>query len=225
MQIQTIKVGVDNCYLIRDEGLILIDGGTPKAFADFSKGIQKSGVNPKEIEAIIITHCHWDHIGCAKAMKEYTDAKVIVHENEKSILEEGKRLMPPGVTRWGKVFGSLLDRWSKKLLIEQCEVDIAVGNDTKSLSDFGINGKIVFTPGHSSGSISIVLNSGDAFVGDMAMNGLPMTIRPNLPIFAEDISTLKKSWKKLIDMAVKKIHPAHGKPFPIEKLLTNCNLL
>ena len=69
------------------------------------------------------------------------------------------------------------------------------------------------------GSISVVLDSGDAFVGDMAMNGLPLTIGPNLPIFAEDLSALKDSWRKLIDMGVKKIYPAHGKPFSIEKLM------
>ena len=65
----------------------------------------------------------------------------------------------------------------------------------------------------------MVLDSGDAFVGDMAMNGLPLTIGPNLPIFAGDISLLKNSWKKLIDKGVKKLYPAHGKPFPVEKLV------
>lgn len=224
MQIQTIKVGVDNCYLIKDDGLILIDGGSPNAFNDFSKGLQKAGVNPKDISAIIITHCHWDHIGCAKVIKEYTEAKIVVHENEKSILEEGQRLMPPGVALWGKILGPLFDKWSQKFQIEPCHVDIVIGNDNESLSQFGIRGEILSTPGHSSGSISVMLESGDVFVGDMAMNGLPMTIKPSLPIFAEDISTLRKSWKKIIDLGVKTIHPAHGKPFPIEKLLAACNL-
>lgn len=224
MQIHTIKVGVDNCYLIKDDGLILIDGGSPNAFDDFSKGIQKAGVNPKEISAVIITHCHWDHIGCAKAIKECTGAKIVVHENEKSLLEQGKRSMPPALTLWGKMLCFLFDKWSQNFQIEPCNADIAIGNDNKSLSEFGVKGKILFTPGHSAGSISVMIESGDIFIGDMAMNSLPMTIKPSLPIFAEDISTLKKSWRKLIDMGVKTIYPAHGKPFPVEKLLTVCNL-
>jgi len=65
----------------------------------------------------------------------------------------------------------------------------------------------------------VVLDSGDAFVGDMAMNGLPLTIGSNLPIFAEDMLALQSSWRKLINMGVKKIYPAHGNPFPIEMLL------
>ncbi len=53
----------------------------------------------------------------------------------------------------------------------------------------------------------------------MAMNGLPLTIGPSLPIFAEDMSKVKNSWRKLINMGVKKIYPAHGKSFPVEKLI------
>ncbi len=221
MQIETIKVGVGNCYLIQDEGLILIDGGSPNAFSDFSKGIQRIEINPKEIGAVIITHCHWDHIGYAKAIKDCTEAKIIVHKNEKNVLEEGRHLMPPGVTTWGKILGSLLEKWSQKFQIEPCEADIVIGDNNQSLSEFGINGKIVFAPGHSFGSISIVLDSGDAFVGDMAMNSLPMTIQPSLPIFAENVVKLNKSWKKLIDMGIKTVYPAHGKSFPIEKLLAS----
>jgi len=66
MNIQIIKVGVDNCYIIKHEGTILVDAGMPGEFNKFSKGLKNTGVNPKEIKAIVITHCHWDHIGCAK---------------------------------------------------------------------------------------------------------------------------------------------------------------
>ncbi len=168
MDIQIIKAGITNCYVIKNESAILVDAGMPDEINKFSKGLKDLGVNPGEIMAIVITHCHWDHIGCAKKIKDMTGAKVIVQKNEKNIL---------------------------------------------------IKGKIVFTPGHSPGSISVVLDSGDAFVGDMAMNGLPLTTRPNLPIFAEDMTAVKNSWRKLIDKGVKKIYPAHGKPFPIEKLM------
>jgi hydroxyacylglutathione hydrolase len=219
MDIQIIKVGVDNCYIIKHESTILIDGGMPGEFNKFSKGLKNIGINPKEIKAIVITHCHWDHIGCAKEIKDLTGAKVLVQKYEKNILVKGERAMPPGVTCWGKILGAFLNSWSKKFSIKPSEVDIVIGEEDYSLEEFDIKGKIVFTPGHSPGSISVVLDSGDAFVGDMAMNGLPLTIGPNLPIFAEDISILKNSWRKLTDKGVKKIYPAHGKPFPVEKMM------
>lgn len=219
MDIHIIKGGVGNYYIIKHESTILIDAGMPGEFNKFSKGLKDIGINPKEIKAIVITHCHWDHIGCAKKIKDMTGAKVVVQKYEKDLLIKGEIVIPPSVTRWGKILAVLLKVWSKKFSIEPSEVDIVIGEEDYSLEEFGIKGKIVFTPGHSPGSISVVLDSGEAFVGDMAMNGLPLTIGPNLPIFAEDMSVLKNSWRKLIDKGAKKIYPAHGKPFPIEKLM------
>ena len=69
MEIKIIKVGICNCYIIKDEGTILIDTGMPGKCKQFSKGLKKVGINPKEIKAIVITHCHFDHIGCIKEMK------------------------------------------------------------------------------------------------------------------------------------------------------------
>ncbi len=228
MAIQIIKVGVDNCYIIRDENTILIDGGMPGEFNKFSKGLKDIAINPNEIKAMVITHCHWDHIGCAKEIKELTGAKVIVQKYERNILEKGglkgDLFMPPGVTIWGKIFGAFLNNWIKKFSITPCEVDIVVEEEDFSLEDFGVKGSIVFTPGHSPGSITVLLDSGDAFVGDMAMNGFPLTIGPNLPIFAEDNSALKNSWRKLTDKGLKNIYPAHGKPFSIEKFMEKIDL-
>jgi len=219
MDIQIIKVGITNCYIIKHESTILVDAGMPDEINKFSKGLKDLGIHPGEIKAIVITHCHWDHIGCAKKIKDMTGAKVVVQKNEENILIKGEPLLPPAVTRWGKIFGVFVKKLSGKYSIEPCEADIVIEEEDYSLEEFGIKGKIVFTPGHSPGSISVVLDSGDAFVGDLAMNGLPLTTRPNLPIFAEDISAVKNSWRKLIDKGVKKIYPAHGKPFHIEKLM------
>jgi len=224
MDIQIIKGRVGNCYIIKHEGTILVDAGMPGEVNKFSKRLKVVGVDPKEIKAIVITHCHWDHMGCAKKIKDMTGAKVVVQKYEKDLLVKGEVVVPPSVTLWGKILAALLKGWSKKFSIEPSEVDIVVGEEDYSLEEFGIKGKIVFTPGHSPGSISVVLDSGEAFVGDMAMNGLPLTIGPNLPIFAEDMSALKNSWRKLIDKGAKKIYPAHGKPFPVEKLMKKAGL-
>jgi len=219
MDIQIIKGRVGNCYIIKHESAILVDAGMPGEFNKFSKRLKNTGIDPREIKAIIITHCHWDHIGCAKKIKNMTGAKIVVQKYEKDILVKGELAMPPSVTRWGKILAAFLKSWSGKFSIEPSEVDIVIGEEDYSLEEFGIKGKIIFTPGHSPGSISVVLDSGEAFVGDMAMNGLPLTIGPNLPIFAEDMSALKNSWRNLIDKGAKRIYPAHGKPFPVEKLM------
>jgi glyoxylase-like metal-dependent hydrolase (beta-lactamase superfamily II) len=67
--------------------------------------------------------------------------------------------------------------------------------------------------------VSVLLDSGEAFVGDLAMNALPMRSAPGLPIFGDNIQTVKNSWRKLLDMGAKTVFPAHGKPFRIEHIV------
>jgi glyoxylase-like metal-dependent hydrolase (beta-lactamase superfamily II) len=88
-----------------------------------------------------------------------------------------------------------------------------IGNEGISLDEYGIPGKVIHTPGHSSGSVSILLKTGEAFVGDMAMNKFPLRFSPGLPIFAEDSVKLNESWKSLLDQGAKMIYPSHGEPF------------
>jgi hypothetical protein len=53
----------------------------------------------------------------------------------------------------------------------------------------------------------------------MAHNGFPFTFHPVLPIYAEDIAEIKKSWDVLIEKGAKMIYPGHGNPFPVERIL------
>jgi len=84
------------------------------------------------------------------------------------------------------------------------------------LIGYGIPGKILYTPGHSMGSVSVLLETGDAFVGDLAMNGFPLRYGPGLPIFAEDMQMVRESWRLLVDAGAETIYPAHGKPFSVD---------
>ncbi len=103
--------------------------------------------------------------------------------------------------------------------IAATNIDIVLRDEDFSLAPFGIPGKVVYTPGHTMGSVSILLETGDAFVGDLAMNGLPFGLSPGLPVFAEDIKKVKESCKLLLDKGAKAFYPGHGKPFSANLLL------
>jgi hydroxyacylglutathione hydrolase len=100
--------------------------------------------------------------------------------------------------------------------IPAAEVDIVLEDRAFSLVDYGIPGKILPTPGHSRGSVSVLLETGEAFVGDLAMNLFPLRLGPGLPIFAEDIRQVRQSWTLLLYEGAKMIYPAHGRPFPAD---------
>jgi hydroxyacylglutathione hydrolase len=212
--IYPIQLGFDCCYIVQDKGTIMIDGGAPGKIKAFMKGIGKLSIGPEQIKLIVITHGHWDHIASVKDIKEKTGAKIAIHEKEKEWLEKGLKPMPPGVNLWGRFLCKAFTLCLPLIEIPVAHVDIVIGNEGLPLSEYGISGSIIHTPGHSSGSVSVLLDTGDAFVGDMAMNEFPLSLRPGLPIFAEDFDRLKESWRTLLDQGVKTVYPSHGKPFP-----------
>jgi glyoxylase-like metal-dependent hydrolase (beta-lactamase superfamily II) len=130
------------------------------------------------------------------------------------MVETGEPPFPAGTTPYGRVMS-----WSAKKLIHphlpKVKVDLVLDDNGMSLSEYGIPGKVVFIPGHTMGHSSIILDSGDAFVGDMAMNSWFLRSTPGLPVLADDINMVVQSWKKMLPMGIKRIHPAHGMNFPV----------
>jgi glyoxylase-like metal-dependent hydrolase (beta-lactamase superfamily II) len=218
INIYPISMGFDTIYAVRGEGVILIDGGDPQRIERLKEGVERASIKPEDIRLIILTHGHWDHIGSAKDIKAWTGAKIMLHQRDMHFLDETHPSQPPGFTLWGKTIIAILKLYTQFVHIPTFEVDIVAGDEEISLEEYGIPGRVVYTPGHSWGSVSILLDSGEAFVGDLAMNMPPMRLNPGLAIFGDDIILVKKSLRKLLDKGAKTIYPAHGKPFPVERL-------
>jgi hydroxyacylglutathione hydrolase len=215
-EIFRVKLGLNSTYLIRGKDVVMIDGGMPNKLELFKREISKLEIQPGEIKLIVLTHSHWDHCGSAREIRDLTGAKVAIHESERTYLENGGMIIPKGVNITGKITQPLFFPIFKKISFPKFKPDILITDKPYSLSMYGIDGDIIHTPGHTIGSISVILDSGEAFVGCMAHNGIPFRIRPGLPIYAQDIEEIKKCWKLLIDRGIKIIYPGHGKPFLAE---------
>jgi hydroxyacylglutathione hydrolase len=211
-----IKLGLNSCYLIRGKDIVMIDGGMPNKLNMFKRKLSKLGIQSSEIKLIVLTHSHFDHSGSAREIRDFTGAKIAIHESEITYVENGGMIIPKGVNTYGKLTKPLLFSIFKKISFPKFKPDILITDEPYSLSMYGIDGNIIHTPGHTVGSISVILDSGEAFIGCMAHNGFPFRLRPGLPIYAQDIEAIKKCWKILIDRGIKMIYPGHGKPFLVE---------
>ena len=100
--------------------------------------------------------------------------------------------------------------------------DILVAEET-GLREIGIplDGKIIETPGHTVDSISILFEDGDCLIGDAAANFLQFLGSKYCVVLITDMGAYYQSWEKVIAAGARRIFPAHGAPFTVDKLKTN----
>jgi glyoxylase-like metal-dependent hydrolase (beta-lactamase superfamily II) len=219
IKIETITAGSSNVYLIKtDNASALIDAGVKGKKKKILHALEKNGVQPGDVRLLIVTHTHYDHCGNLGVLKEDTGAKVVVHSSEAANLREGYAPLPDGTQVFSK-FMVFLGRMLLKNMgrYKAAEPDILV-DEKYDLNPWGIPGYILPTPGHTEGSISIILDSGEAFIGDIAFN-IPGT--GIYPPFANYPEELIESWEKLAQAGSTTFYPGHGKHISLEQLKKN----
>jgi hydroxyacylglutathione hydrolase len=219
-----LNLGITKCYLLESsEGYLLIDTAYPKDYEKFVKAIDRLGVGLYKIHYLLLTHHHDDHAGFAARLVEQTGCKVIVHQSAILPLNKGESedAMGPVNLCIKAVFSlfKIIHRGFRYPPLAITGKDIVVSGDHFDLlKSIGIEGKILYTPGHSRDSISVLLSDGNTFVGDAAMNFLNFCGIKYRPIFFEDIDLVLKSWQKLAEHGVEQIYPAYGSSFSAQKL-------
>jgi glyoxylase-like metal-dependent hydrolase (beta-lactamase superfamily II) len=85
----TAKTG--NAFLVDgDDGLILVDTGTLKGLDGLLRAISDTGRAPSDIERIVLTHAHPDHVQAAPELRARTGARVLVHRADADWLAAGR---------------------------------------------------------------------------------------------------------------------------------------
>lgn len=222
-RITTIQTGAANSYLIGTEkGFVLIDTGGAKSFLRFQSAFDSQNIAFTDLICIVITHTHYDHTGSAAEIQSRSRAPLFVHAAEKEYAEKGFTPMPDGVKPFGKIMKKLAGGLkSEQTAYPSFSPDITVDREY-DLSRFGLSGRIIPTPGHTNGSLSILLEDEACFVGDSIFN---FFFSSYFPPFANDLNVLLSTWEYLRDLPCSYYYPGHGKPIPKSAFLESFDKL
>jgi len=216
-QIQTItfpfmlNVSV-NCYLISVEGgFILLDTVRAKNRRALEQALSAAGCQPGNLKLIILTHGDFDHCGNAAYLRQKYGARIAMHQDDVGMVEKGDMTWnrkPPNVVM--KTLMGLLMRLDKA---DRFTPDVCL-SEGDSLAPYGLDARVVYIPGHSKGSIGILMSGGDFFFFFLLAN----VGKPDIWSIKDDAALMTASAAKLKNLPIKTVYPGHGKPFPIEHL-------
>jgi hydroxyacylglutathione hydrolase len=216
-QIVRIRMGTSNTYLVKNKGqAILIDAGMKKKQHKIIDALEQLNISPHDIKLIILTHAHYDHCGSLKALKEITGANILIHKAEAEYLEQGHCEVPQGTMWFSKALAAIGRTLAKKLVkYDAVAPDITI-SERFDLHEYGIDGYILPTPGHTAGSISVIIEDKHAIVGDTLFHVVRHSV---FPPYANDQEALLESWKQLLAIGCEYFYPGHGKPFTRAKFV------
>lgn len=168
---------------------ILVDLGWPGMVDELLHALQRADIPLAEIRAGIATHYHIDHAGAAQDLKARGMPLWVFEEQVAAI---------PLMRRHIKE----RDRYTE--IVADGNLVLGCGQSRARLAALGISGEVVRTPGHSDDSVSLILDTGECFTGDLTMETM---------VGQEDPAVVAASWARLRALGATTVYPGHGRPY------------
>jgi endoribonuclease LACTB2 len=165
---------------------LMVDLGWPGMFTTLEANLKRMDIPLKEIGHGLATHYHMDHAGAAQDLKNKGMRLIVTPEQVQAI---------PAMNQWITKFDGYTEITVGDNVVVSC------AESRGFLAKLGFEGEIVHTPGHSDDSVSLVLDDGSVFTGDLTW-----------PAFAEekDVETVARSWELLRAKGATRVYAGHG---------------
>ncbi len=165
---------------------LLVDLGWPGMMGKMQTNLRRMDISIEEIRYGLATHYHIDHAGLAQELKQAGVPLLVLDVQVPAI---------PFMKTQTKPQDHFVD------ITMHDNVTISFAESRSLLKQIGISGEILHTPGHSDDSVSLLLDDGSAFTGDLT--------HPDF-IGTEDPSVVLASWQLLRDRGAKRVYSGHG---------------
>jgi ribonuclease/clavin/mitogillin len=170
---------------------MLVDLGYPGTMGTMRARLHQMDIPLKEIRYALATHYHIDHAGLAQELK-LAGVPLLVLDVQVAAIPLMKKFTKPQ------------DRY--EVITLEGNVVITAAESRQLLKKIGIPGEILPTPGHSDDSVSLLLDDGSVFTGDLT---------PLEHAWGESGEVVKTSWQLLEEKGARRVYPAHGPVRPI----------
>ncbi len=184
-----VNVGYDstNYYVLADRvPRLLVDVGFPGTLPKLLHQCKRSGIQLQEIPYLLATHYHPDHAGLAQEAQR-AGLQLIVVDTQLPAIPRLRTYMKP-------------DQPYREIDLQHT-ISLPLDGSRTFLARIGILGEIISTPGHSDDSVTLILDQGAAFTGDLT---------PPVALADDPTDPARHSWDAIRSFPVKTIYPGHG---------------
>lgn len=183
-----LKYGNTNTFFIQgSSGGLLVDTDYAGTLNAFYKALKQNGIRVKDIGCVLATHYHPDHMGLISELM-VQGVRLLLIDKQKDFVHSSDHIF-------------FRDKLPYRPIDESLAKVISCEASREALAGMGISGEIIHTPSHSDDSVSLILDDGDCFVGDLDP-------AEYLDAYGEN-TKLKKDWARILSFGPKRIFYAH----------------